>query len=130
DLPMAETKTLMTADDLFARPDDGCQYELVRGELIRMVPPGMEHGGVETRVVLRLGPHVYDNGLGELYTGDAGFKLESDPDTVRGPDVAFVRRDRLPAGAQTQGYGALAPALAIEIVSPSHRARDVRDELD
>jgi Uma2 family endonuclease len=37
------TRTLMTAEELAALPDDGFQYELVRGELRRMPPPKPEH---------------------------------------------------------------------------------------
>ena len=44
---MAETKTLVTADELSKMPDDGWQYELVRGEVIRMPPAGDEHRRIE-----------------------------------------------------------------------------------
>ena len=41
--PWAET-VLFTADDLARLPDDGWQYELVEGRLVRMPPPGAAHG--------------------------------------------------------------------------------------
>jgi len=44
--------------------------------------------------------------------------LTTDPDTVRAPDVAFVRRDRLPAGDAVERYFVGAPDLAVEVISP------------
>ncbi len=35
---------VMSSEELLQVPDDGYRYELVRGELKRMVPAGSEHG--------------------------------------------------------------------------------------
>ena len=110
----------MTAAELLALPDDDYRYELVRGELIRMPPPGFRHGQIVVRVAIRLGQFAEAHRLG-VVVAESGFHLESDPDTVRGPDVAFVSAARVPPGQAPTGYPTLAPDLAVEILSPSER---------
>src|ERR687887_2829465 len=46
------------------------------------------------------------------------------PDTVRAPDVAFIARERMPPPG-TMGYAALAPDLAVEVLSPGDRPGEV-----
>jgi len=52
--------------------------------------------------------------------GDAGFKLHSDPDTVRGADIAFVSWERLPQESPV-GFPPLGPDLVVEVLSPGDR---------
>jgi len=56
--------------------------------------------------------------------GDCGILIARDPDTVRAPDIAFVRAERFPNGPP-RGFIEGPPDLAVEIVSPSDRASDV-----
>src|SRR5439155_18415234 len=72
----------------------------------------------------RLMDHVEANGLGQVYAGDTGFTLARSPDTVRAPDIAFIRRDRVP-GPEPPGYPDLAPDLAVEVLSPSNRPAEM-----
>jgi Uma2 family endonuclease len=58
-----------------------------------------------------------------------GFQLENDPDTVRAPDVCFIRPDRLPA-SDLRGYFRGAPDLAAEVVSPDVRYSDVAAKVE
>jgi hypothetical protein len=85
-------------------PDDGLRRELVRGELRTMNPAGHPHGRVAMRFGWPLAQHVEENGLGVVYAAKTGFVLESNPDTVRAPDVAFVRRDRVEEVGETAGF--------------------------
>src|SRR6266566_3179000 len=55
---------------------------------------------------------------------ETGFTLARGPDTVRAPDIAFVRRDRLPDPV-TQGFPDLAPDLVVEVLSPDDRPGEV-----
>jgi Uma2 family endonuclease len=119
---------LMTAEELFELPDDGRKYELVRGELVEMTPPGGWHGQKTLQIGARLLVHVEPRDLGRVYA-EAGFILARDPDIVRAPDVAFVRADRVPSARDELGYVPVAPDLAIEIVSPNDRASDVLDKV-
>jgi Uma2 family endonuclease len=46
------------------------------------------------RISYLLSKFVDSRGLGVVYTGDTGFVLARQPDTVRGPDVAFLSNER------------------------------------
>lgn len=118
----------VTADELLAMPDDGFRYELVKGELIRMSPPpGHEHGLVVMRIAVPLFEHIETNNLGVVYAAETGFLIEENPDTVRAPDVAFVRRELIERAGDVQGYWRGAPDLAVEVLSPSDRVRKVEE---
>ncbi len=77
-------------------PDDGSILELVRGEIVVVPPPKGKHGIVCQRMGRFLGNFVDPQKLGWVTTNDAGVLLERDPDTVRGPDVAFWSIKRQP----------------------------------
>ncbi len=115
-------RTLLTADELEQMPDDdSVQIELDEGELITMPPAGGDHGylGVEISAVLR--NFVKSRKLGRVYAADTGFRLGDD--TVRSPDVAFVRASR--AAIHSRGFVKGAPDLAVEIFSPSDSFRQL-----
>jgi Uma2 family endonuclease len=48
--------------------------------------------------------------------------------SMRGPDVSYVRPERIPETGVPEGFWALAPDLAVEIVSPSETADEVREK--
>lgn len=118
----------VTAEVLLQMPDDGVRRELVRGELNEMTPAGDEHGYLALRIASRLERHVDANNLGRTYTAETGFKIASNPDTVRAPDAAFVNRERVAAAGRVTGYREGAPDLAVEVVSPNDRHSEVLDK--
>ena len=111
---------VMTADGLEQLDLPGKSTELVRGRLVVREPPGTYHGQVSAKLAYLMGAFVYPNDLGRLFAQGTGFRIQSDPDTVRAPDLAFVSRERAFAIRQ-RGYVALAPDLVAEIVSPDDR---------
>jgi len=119
----------MTADELLAMPDDGYRYELVEGELRRMSPAGDEHGQVGMELAIPLGSHVKKNKLGKLYLAETGFLIRTNPDTVRAPDIAFVRMERIKQTPGIKGYRVGAPDLAVEVVSPGDTVNEVEDKI-
>jgi len=88
---MSTTVQSMTAADLLHLSADGQRYELIRGELRQMAPAGPTHGRLAMRIAARLFQHVETHHLGTVYAAETGFQLAQAPDTVRAPDVAFVR---------------------------------------
>ena len=64
-------------------------------------------------------------GLGEIVTADTGFVLARGPDTLRGPDVAFVAKGRVPSATDDSFAFEGAPDLAVEVVSPSNRPSEI-----
>lgn len=123
------TKTLLTADDLLALPDDGMRHELVGGELRTMTPSGYQHGRITARLARLVDSHVTTHQLGDALGAETGFRLSSNPDTVRAPDVAFVSRERLPDIAPPRGYGLGAPDLVAEVVSPGDTYGEVEEKV-
>ena len=120
---MTAQARVVAAEELLRMPDDGFRYELVRGELRKMAPTGHVHGKVAMRLGARLDQYVDEHKLGVIYAAETGFRLASDPDTVRAPDVAFVRQDRLDLAEEPQGYFPGPPDLAVEVVSPGDTDR-------
>ena len=120
---------LMTADDLWQLPDDGMRHELVRGELRTMAPTGWGHGDHTSVFDGSLGAYVRANKLGRVVTGEVGFRLSVDPDTVRAPDVAFVSRERLIRIGKPQTFFPGPPDLAVEVVSPNDLYTEVEEKV-
>lgn len=113
------TAGLMTAEDLLKAHPSNKRTELVRGRLVAREPAGWRHGAVTMNLTARLVQHVELTGAGQLLAAETGFTLARSPDTVRAPDIAFVRRDRLPS--ETAGFVQLAPDLVVEVLSPDDR---------
>ena len=119
---------LYTADDLLNMPqDDGKRYELIKGVLIVMSPANETHGEVAMEFGRLIANHVRAHKLGRVYTAETGFELFRDPDTVLAPDVAFVSKARLKP--RTDKFAALAPDLAVEVVSPSNTKQEMHEKI-
>jgi Uma2 family endonuclease len=121
---MTAPPPLMTAEDLLETSIPNKATELVRGRLIVREPPGSRHGKVAMNLAVRLANHVEPLGAGQIFAAETGFTLFRAPDTVRAPDIAFVRRERLPVPIPA-GYLELAPDLVVEVLSPSDRPGEV-----
>jgi Uma2 family endonuclease len=122
---MSLSTTPITAEQLFDMPSDGMRRELVKGELIRMNPAGSEHGVVIAALTVMLGQHVLQHKLGQVFGAETGFVLARDPDTVRAPDIAFVRQERIAVTGIPRAYFPGAPDLAVGGVSPGDRPSEV-----
>ncbi len=123
------TTTLLTGDDLLRMPEEGKRFELVRGEMVEMAPPGIEHGKRSGRIFRLLDEFVEEQDLGTV-TVESGFYLERSPDTVRGPDVAFISKERLDPNAEVTGFGEIVPDLAVEVISPNDTYAEVTDKVN
>ena len=118
--PGVKDTSVLTAADVERISLPGKLVELVRGRLLVSEPPGTRHGAIAASLTYHLSDFVRRHGLGIVFAQDTGFKIASDPDTVRAPDVAFVGRDRADQ-IPTRGYAELAPDLLAEILSPDDR---------
>ena len=123
---MPKAARLITADELEHMPgtDHGC--ELVKGRLIRMSPVGPVHGSIVVGFASMLHQHVKSRRLGDVMT-EVGFKLEFDPDTVRAPDIAFIRRERTTRGSR--GFVKGGPELVVEVLSSDDRPGEIREKI-
>lgn len=116
---------LMTADELLQLPDDGWRHELVRGELRTMSPSGARHGRVAARIIASLTLHVDRHHLGAVYASEAGFRISRNPDSVRAPDAAYVRTERV---VDTPKFFEGAPDAAFEVVSPNDTYSEIEEK--
>jgi Uma2 family endonuclease len=114
----------LTADQLLHVHIPHKVTELVRGALVVREPAGARHGDVAMNVAHALKQFVDARRLGRVFAAETGFKLFSEPDTVRAADAAFVATTRLPASLPL-GYLELAPDLAVEVLSPNDRPGEV-----
>jgi Uma2 family endonuclease len=127
-------RRLMTAEEFLALPDDGTDRELIQG-VLRERPTtfrNRHHSRVETRTA-----KILDNWLdtqreprGIVHSGEAGFRLRREPDTVVGIDVAYASAELV---ASTDAKATIydgPPVLAVEILSPSDQSSDIADKID
>lgn len=98
----------------------GRNFELERGEVVEMPPPGKLHGFVCGNVARLLGNYASLRGRGYICTNDSGVILERAPDTVRGIDVCFYD-DAQTADDMERRYAEVPPIMAVEVMSPSDR---------
>jgi Uma2 family endonuclease len=126
---MASRERLVTVEEFAKIPDDDHRYELVEGRVIRMSPPGSRHAVLATRLASLLHQHVEEHGLGVVMSS-GGFHLASGPDTVREPDIAFVRGERIPASGVPDGFWPGPADLAVEIRSPGDRRGEIAKKVD
>ena len=116
--------TTMTVEEFLENDVPG--YEYAKGELIPMPPATRRHGKISAKVIWHLFSHVYENGLGELYTAETIFQVG---DRMMKPDVAFVSTARL--DVDEDKTFPIPPDLAIEVISPSDvHSRVTRKALD
>ncbi len=125
------TRGRLTAEDLLRMPEGECRRELIHGEIVEMPLTNALHAGLVTRLARYLEEHVDRHGGGRVLAGDPGFvlNLPYDPERVRGPDLAFVSRERLPEGPLPEKFLKGAPDLAVEVVSPSQSAVGVQEKV-
>jgi Uma2 family endonuclease len=122
---MATTR-LWTAEEIADLPDDGFRYALIRGELYRMPPTKPRHGRIVAMVARFIGNFVDEHDLGVVYD-QSGFFFERDPDTVLGPDLAFVQAAHVPA--DENAYPEVPPDLVVEVISPSDSGPSLEEKV-
>jgi Uma2 family endonuclease len=104
---------------------------LIRGNVVLVCRPNFEHGELMTELAFALKGFVKEKKLGSIISGDSGVYLERGPDTVRGPDVYFISKERRPSDKESRlGYLDVAPELCVEIVLPKDRWSKIISKVD
>ena len=119
---------LVTAEALERFPSDDNRFELVAGHLVPMTPVSFAHGRTVIQFGSLLHEYIRKRKLGVVVT-EVGFILATDPDTVRAPDLAFLRPEHIPT-PDPRGFWPGAPDLAVEVLSPDDRPGEMRLRID
>src|SRR3989442_10324738 len=119
-VPNMSSPARMTADELLHVRIPDKRVELVRGTLVVREPPGYTHGRLTVNLAVRLAAHLEASGGLQVLVAETGFTLGKNPDTVRGPDLAVLRRDQVPV-PEPRGFLELGPDLVVEVLSPGDR---------
>jgi Uma2 family endonuclease len=132
---MSTTTRLITADELEAMPHrdehgNECRLELIRGELKVMSLAKPLHGIICSRLNAKISAFVEEHDLGETFGAETGFLVERNPDSVLGPDVAYVSHERLAAVESFEKYFPFAPDLAVEVLSPGNTHEEIGKKID
>jgi len=113
---------LLTAEEFARLPDNGQPMELVRGRIVLLNMPRPRHGEICAQIVYLLRRYLDDHPAGKVLGNDSGVITERDPDSVRGPDIAFYSFAHLPPGPLPyDSYLAAPPDLVFEVRSHSDR---------
>ncbi len=127
---MEVQERLYTVDDVLelqARDSDrDSKYELIDGVLIEMPPSNLLHAWLASRIDRLIGNFAEENDMGFAFV-EGGFTPPGDRYNLRGPDVAFVSKARMPDPIP-QRFAGFMPDLAVEIASPSNSARELREK--
>jgi Uma2 family endonuclease len=115
-----ETAGRFTRADLDAMPDDGRRYELLDGSIIVTPAPTPAHQTVAFAVARLL----HETAPSDVAVFIAPLDTALPTGDVLEPDVLVVSRDIITAKDVTG-----VPLLAVEVLSPSTRRRDVGDKL-
>ena len=126
--PTETTTRLVTGSELLAMGDIG-PCELIDGVIVRMSPTGEVHGYIESRLTFFLYRFNQDAQAGWILGGEVGIYIRHNPDRIRGADLAFWSKERLPDGPST-GFSKVAPDLVVEILSPNDRWVELRQKID
>ncbi len=118
----------ITGEELAAMGDLG-RTELVKGEIIYLMPTGHPHSFYEGNITGFLFAFVREHKLGRVLPGEVGIYTHRRPDTVRGADVAFISHKRL-AQVQSKSFLDICPELIVEVMSPDDTWSEVHEKLE
>ena len=125
----ASASDYLTSEEFLTDPAAAGPSELVRGEVRVMTPASGAHGVIAGTIFAALNAFVEERQLGQCFPDNTGFLLPGLGDTVRSPDAAYVRADRLPPQGIGSGWIVVAPDLIVEILSPTETAAGLEEKL-
>lgn len=126
---------LMNSDELFALPPSKrIDRWLFRGELreSKVTKRNPSHSGAVMALGRLLGVWLTDRPKprGKLYGGEAYFRIRKDPDTNVGIDVALSTPEQAVATRKKASFVDGPPVLAVEVLSPNDKHRDIVEAID
>jgi Uma2 family endonuclease len=102
------------------------RYELKDGELLRMAHAKFGHERTKARITRILMRYILQHAIGEIYS-ESSFALSRSRVCI--PDVSFLRNELAIATDPDQIFQG-PPDLAIEVISDSEIAEDLRQKIE
>ena len=119
---------LLTAEEFAALPLGEMRSELIEGVLHTMPPAFEDHSESTARLTIILGHFVLTHDLGTMYAAETGFLIARNPDTVRAPDIAFTRKERVSSDSPAPRWVPVIPDLVVEVASSGDRPSELRQK--
>jgi Uma2 family endonuclease len=127
---VAQHKQAYTLDDLRAieaLPENADKYfELINGEIHELATPSPLHNFIVAQIVFFLLAFVKANNLGYIFGDATSYTLSNGDELI--PDASFISKERQALPLPSKFF--IAPDLAIEVVSPSNREREMLDKAE
>ena len=126
DSAAATAKKVWTEAELQALPDQGCNYELVDGDLVMSPKNNFQHENIATHLLVALAIFARTHHLGAVLGGNAGCWMLNR--NLRAPDISFISKVRLEKYGFKRGtrkFFPAAPDLAVEVLSPSNSRAEI-----
>ena len=122
------TRTLLTVEQ-FERlsEEEHYRYELDHGELVEVAWATYEHNRIRGKIETALNGFLAGRRIGEA-VAEQEFRLGED--TVRRPDVAFLRAEAVSRIDKSKNILGVVPDLVAEIVSPNDTAQQLMRKVD
>jgi Uma2 family endonuclease len=121
----------MTVEEFLALPDDGIRRMLIDGEVreIGMTIRNWQHSAILMRLgtLLTLWLRDQPEPRGRVVGGEVGFRLTTG--TLVGIDAAYASPELAAATPESQAIFDGSPTLAVEILSPSDKQKDIADKI-
>ncbi len=123
-MSVAVASTVYTVEEFLALPEHEF-YELVDGKLEEINMSNLS-SAVAAQVIYRLENHNSAKQLGRVFSSEAYYRcFPKKVRNARKPDVSFITRERLPIDWMDETMFAIAPDLAVEVLSPNDLAYKV-----
>jgi len=128
---MASTVKQKMSVEEFEQRYLGKRAELWRGEVREYMPAGARHGRITMRLGAKIDQYAEQRGLGIAFAAETGFVVpRGEESDVLAPDIAFIRRERLPEGELPHGFCRIVPDLVVEVISPNDSYGEVRQKVN
>lgn len=127
-MSVAVAPTLYTVEE-FLQLDEHQLYELVEGRLEEL-----HVSNLSSAVAIKVGYYLEDHNikakLGTIFSSESYYRcFPKNARNARKPDVSFIRKERLPADWMDEALFAIAPDLAVEVLSPNDLAYKVATKI-
>lgn len=121
-----EQRTDVTVDEL-EKLSSPFPAELYNGKVVYKMP-NPAHAIIQNTVGRKIGNYLESNPIG-VVMGNGNYRLWPERNKEsRAPDVSFILNERLPKDLFR--YPAMAPDLAVEILSPGNGFEDIMEKVD